>query len=166
MFSLSILEDFCFSTKQEVESYTYEEKLDSPSIPGYQWTQPCFKIAVFADTGGTAYWLAKNVTECEKKVEAGIFPVCEFDEIAYARINSLPNVVCLNANDEQGCIRLLSQTDSVVLICSNTTMRSWFERIDKNRKLRHGLLIVFDPSRDLEGLNGSYYMNSSIWVSN
>lgn len=180
MFDLSILEDFCFTTPSEVSNYSKEERNDKPTIPGYQFIQlldsldsqvrstqqkPQSKFLIMTTEAGTGFWLAKNVSECGKN-EVHVYQLEEFTDLGKSRIKSLKNVNWIQSGDDQICGELFCSIDCVALICTNTTMHSWFEWINKNLRLRHGRLIVFDPKKALKEKDGRYFMNSDIWVSN
>ena len=180
MFSLQILEDFCLTTEDEVQAYTTEEKIDKPTLTGFDFAQLLDLIAgqtnkktktgkpttflLIVDSPGNSYWLAKSISDWSTS-SVKILPVVEFPRIALSRINTLKGVEHILAEDEQDFSKLFCSFDCIALVCNNSTMLSWFDKIAKATKLKTGVLLVFDPAKALRKYSlGRYFMYSSIWT--
>lgn len=173
-----IEEDFRFATKEQVRSYSPNERIWKPHMSGFQLSHLLDAIATYMQKsdssgrvfvqgpGGTVLWVVKHLQQYSKFQFARAFVDPTYSDDKFLRtIGLFSNVSVTLSNVVTEAENNRDRLDCWVI--SSLPRLLWWEHLTCTDLLFAGSsLIVFDPRRDLKclGQGGKYLMNTQVWV--
>jgi len=170
-----MLEDVRFATRDQIQTYSAEERATLPHIPGFQLTQLVDQVAEFQRLNpntramvvgplGTVTFMARYLTE--QLTTAAVFgriASAAADHPLLRKLELLPKFTFTVSNELAAEAR-----DRIDLWCLlGENVRGWVDYLTQARLLFPGSRVIgYDAAQSLADLQppGHYFMHSRVWV--